>query len=87
MWIVALALLGYILFMAVTHTSFDGDDSYYVVQSLIAQETGSMYTVEPYTGGSTTMDVRHAMAVFTMWVAYMASVSGIHVTIFCHSVS
>lgn len=85
-WLAVLLVLIYILYMAVTHTSFDGDDSYYVVQSLIAQNTGGMYNVEPYTGGSTTIDVRHAMAVFTMWVAYMGSMTGIHSTILCHSV-
>lgn len=85
-WLAVLLVLIYILYMAVTHTSFDGDDSYYVVQSLIAQNTGGMYNVEPYTGGSTTIDVRHAMAVFTMWVAYMGSMTGIHSTVLCHSV-
>ncbi|MDD6806145.1 MAG: DUF6077 domain-containing protein [Clostridiales bacterium] len=86
LWCMVLLVLLYILYMIVTHTSFDGDDSYYVAQSLITQNTGTMYTQEPYTGGSTVLDVRHAMAVFTMWIAYLGSMTGIHTTILCHSI-
>ena len=86
LWCAVLLVLFYVLYLIVTHTSFDGDDSYYVVQSLITQNEGTMYTQEPYTGGSTALDVRHAMAVFTMWIAYLGSMMGIHTTILCHSV-
>ena len=44
LWCMVLLVLLYILYMIVTHTSFDGDDSYYVAQSLITQNTGTMYT-------------------------------------------
>lgn len=85
-WALVVFVLCYMLYMAVTHMSFDGDDSYYVVQSLITQQTGTMYTIAPYTGGSTMLDTRHAMALFTMWVAYLGSMTGVHTTILCHSV-
>lgn len=72
--------------MSVVFASFDGDDSYYVVESLLAQQADVMNTILPYTGMSTSLEVRHALAVITMWTAFIARVSGIHSTIVSHSV-
>lgn len=85
-WLLFFILLGFQLYRAVAFTSFDGDDAYYVVESLIAQEAGVMYRILPLTGGSTGLDVRHAMAVFPMWVAYISVRAGVHATIVSHVV-
>ena len=85
-WLVFFILLGFQLYKAVAFSSFDGDDAYYVVESLIAQEAGVMYRILPLTGGSTGLDVRHAMAVFPMWVAFISVRAGIHATIVSHVV-
>ncbi len=85
-WIVVILLVGFQLVMAVTHASFDGDDAYYVVQSVIADESDSLYRILPYTGRSTDLDMRHAMAVFPLWIAYIARMTGIHATIMSHTV-
>lgn len=80
------ALLGFQLYKAVAFASFDGDDAYYVVESLIAQESDVMYRILPYTGRPTDIDVRHALAVFPMWVAFAAVRAGVHATIVSHVV-
>ena len=85
-WIVMLVLIGFQLFMAVTYASFDGDDAYYVVNSVITDETNTLYRILPYTGRSTDLDMRHSMAVFPIWIAYIARMSGIHATIISHTV-
>lgn len=85
-WLVFFILLGFQLYKAAAFSSFDGDDAYYVVESLIAQEAGVMYRILPLTGGSTGLDVRHAMAVFPMWVAFISVRAGIHATIVSHVV-
>lgn len=85
-WLMFLALVGFQLYKALAYTSFDGDDAYYVVESLIAQQADVMYRILPYTGGSTGLDVRHVLAVFPMWVAFVAAKSGIHATIVSHVV-
>ena len=72
--------------MAFTRASFDGDDAYYGVQALTAQQIDTLYRVNPYTGRSAPLDVRHALALFPIWEAYVGSMSGIHATIICHSV-
>lgn len=85
-WMIVLVLLLFQLFMAVTHAFFDGDDAYYVVQSVIADETNTLYRILPYRGLSTSLDMRHSMAVFPLWIAYIARMTGIHATIVCHTI-
>ncbi len=85
-WILFWAILGFQLYQAAACMSFDGDDAYYVTESLLAQEAGVMYRILPYTGGSTGLDVRHVLAVFPMWIGFLAAGSGIHATIVSHLV-
>lgn len=85
-WLLFFALLGFQLYKAAAYASFDGDDAYYVVESLIAQQADVMYRILPLTGRPTDLDIRHALAVFPMWVAYVAVRSDIHATIVSHSI-
>lgn len=86
LWAIFGALLIFQLYKAVTTVFFDGDNIYYVVQSLIATQQGTMYREMPYIGGSTELDMRHALAVMPVWFAYLAEVSGIHATALCRTV-
>ncbi len=72
--------------MYVCMSSFDGDDAYYVVQSLLSDETDTLYHIRPYTGLTTSVDIRHGLAAVPIWIAYIARISGIHSTIVAHSV-
>lgn len=85
-WIIFLLLLGFQLYKAAAYASFDGDDAYYVAASLIAQQADTMYTILPLTGRHTGLDIRHAMAVFPMWIAFVAKRSHIHATILSHTI-
>ena len=85
-WLIFLGLIGFQLYKAVAYASFDGDDAYYVVESLLAQQADVMYRILPYTGRPTDLDVRHVLAVFPMWVAFVSVKSGIHATIVSHVV-
>ncbi len=85
-WALFFIIVGFSLYMAGTRASFDGDDAYYVVQSLMAQQNGSMYKNLPYTGRSASLDVRHALAVFPMWIAFVAVQADLHATIVSHVV-
>lgn len=83
-WLLFFVLLGFQLYKAAAYASFDGDDAYYVVESLIAQQADVMYRILPYTGRPTDLDVRHALAVFPMWIAFVAVKSDIHATVVSH---
>lgn len=85
-WILFFVLIGFQLYMAFFYASFDGDDAFYVVQSVATYETNTMYRVLPYTGQSTGVDLRHGLAGLPMWIAYVAKLSNIHPTILTHSI-
>lgn len=85
-WALAAGLVLFQIYMAYTRAFFDGDDAYYVVQSVIAQQSDVLYRVLPYTGLSTSLDIRHALAPLPLWEAYVAEVTGIHPAIIAHSV-
>lgn len=85
LWLVFALVVLFQMYMAFFYASFDGDDAYYVVESVLAVQTDTMNTILPYTGGSTTLDIRHALAVITMWIAFIAKVSGVHATILAHT--
>ncbi len=82
-----LLLVVFQLYMAYTRASFDGDDAYYGAQALAAQQLDTLYRVNPYTGRGAPLDVRHALALFPIWEAYVGTMCGIHATIFCHSIA
>ena len=85
-WVIAVGLILFQMYMAYTHELFDGDDAYYVAQSVIAEQTDVLYRILPYTGLSTSLDIRHALASLPIWEAYLARVTGIHPAIIAHSV-
>lgn len=82
-----LLLVGFQLYMAFTRASFDGDDAYYVVQALTAQQTDTLYRIDPNRGVSVPLDARHALALFPIWEAFVGTMCGIHATIVAHSVA
>lgn len=84
--ILFLLLVGFQLYMAFTKASFDGDDAYYVVQALTAQQTDTLYRIDPNRGVSVPLDARHALALFPIWEAFVGTMCGIHATIMAHSV-
>ncbi len=84
-WLIFLCILGVQLYMALTRASYDGDDAYYVAQSLQAYQTGTMYNYVPYTGVSTTLDGRHALAMIPMWIAAVSKLCRTHPTIITHT--
>ncbi len=86
MWICVALLVLFQVVMYVCMEAFDGDDAYYVVQSLLTNDTDTLYRIKPYTGLSTSMDLRHALASVPVWLAFLSRVSGIHPTIMAHSV-
>lgn len=86
-WCIFGAILIFQLIMFARMSSFDGDDAYYVVESLLSQETGTLYRIRPYTGLSTDIDLRHSLATFPIWLAYIAQICKVHSTVLCHLLS
>lgn len=84
-WLIFLAVIGFQVVMSYLYASFDGDDAYYVVQSVLADQTGVLDRIRPYTGLSTDLDLRHALAALPLWIAYVSRMTGIHAAIVAHT--
>ncbi len=85
LWAVFAVILLLQLYMLYTRMSFDGDDAYYVAQSVQAWQKGTMYKNNAYTGVPAPTDWRHALALIPMWIAAVSSICGTHPAIVTHS--
>lgn len=83
-WCIFWALLVFQLVMAVIMTYADGDDAFYIAEATHAVDSELMYNKIPYTGWTTEMDVRHALAPFPIWIAYLSKVTGIKTVSVAH---
>lgn len=76
LWICVAVLLVMQLVLAVLLAYEEGDDAFYVAITSYAERSDIMYRRLPYTGGTSELDARHALAPFPIWVAYLARVTG-----------
>lgn len=76
--VLVIAVLAIQLILVVFLAYEEGDDAFYVATSNITVSSNTMYQILPYLGNSTGLDVRHALAPFPIWVAFLARMSGMH---------
>ena len=62
----------------------DGDDAFFLGTAVNSYFGNSMYTLDPYTGFSTGLDVRHALSPGGIFVAYLANCLKLHPAIVAH---
>ncbi len=86
LWGIFFALLLFQLFQAVFLAYADGDDAYYVGVAAVTESSDTMYRMIPYTGETTTLDVRHGLAPFPVWIAFLSRLSGCPVAVTAHIV-
>ena len=84
LWLIFWVLLLFQLIQAVRLTYGDGDDAYYVAVSTATESSDRMYTTMAYTGLSTDKDLRHGLAPFPIWIAFLARVSGMPAVMTAH---
>lgn len=84
--VIFLILIAAQIVMAELFVPFDGDDAYYVVQSVLADQANTMNRILPYTGYSTALDFRHALATWPLWIAFVSRITRIHAAIMAHTI-
>lgn len=84
LWLVFGLILLLQLFLTAYLAFGDGDDAYFVAVSTTADTFDVMYRFSPYTGSSTQMDIRHCLAPFPIFVAFLSKVSGLHEAVVFH---
>lgn len=80
-WAVFAAVLLFQLVQAVRLVFDDADDAYYVSVASLAEKSDKMYQLSPYAEGGMKLDFKHALAPFSMWIAFLARVSGMQTVI------
>ncbi len=72
--------------MALRMASFDVDDAYYNTYATTAQKYGTLYRADPNTGKSAPLDIRHGMALFPIFQAFISTLSNLHLLIVAHKI-
>lgn len=85
-WICVILLIGVQIVHALFWEYYDGDDSYYVAQSVLTQAYNSMYIRDSYTGYNYALDIRHALSPTPIYIAWLSQISGIHAAVISHTV-
>ena len=85
-WVLFAVLLAVQIVCALLMRYADGDDSYYVAISTITESSNTMYKVYPYSMGDTELDLRHSLAPFPIWIAFLSRISGCHASFVAHVV-
>lgn len=85
LWGVFLMTLLFQMLQAYRLAYADGDDAYYIPISTAANLGGGMYAVDSYTGAPTTLDLRHGLAPFPIWVSFIAAKCGVNAAVAAHS--
>ena len=85
-WILFYGILLMQLILSVIMAMPNGDDAYYVTMAVLADKTDRLFTINAYVGGTQDLHLRHALAQFSMFYAFIARMTGIHATIVAHTV-
>lgn len=85
-WILAGIGLLIQLFLQARLAFGDGDDAYFVAVSHATITSNKMYLTLPYTGGSTILEIRHALAPFPIFISFVSRMSGLHTATVSHIV-
>lgn len=80
------ALFVFQIVMALRMASYDVDDAYYNTYATTAQRYGTLYRTDPNTGKSTPLDLRHGLALFPIFQAFISTISDFHLLVVAHKV-
>lgn len=72
------------LVMCVLLAYEEGDDAFYIAESTITEGSDTMYRILAYTGFSTDLQARYALAPFPIWITFLAKISGIRAVVVAH---
>lgn len=85
LWVVFFALVMLQLAASVFLTYGDGDDAFYVTVSTLTEASNTLYKMAPYNVGTTGLDIRHGLAPFPIWIAFLSRISGLKTAFVAHT--
>lgn len=85
LWWIAVGVLLLLQLACIIFLAYqEGDDSYYVALSTSNLDTNRLYMQLPYTGLTTDLQSRHALAPFPVWISFIAKMTGFHPAFLAH---
>lgn len=84
MWILFGVLLALQLFLVIFLSYQEGDDAFFVSISTASIDSNQMYQKDPYVGGTTTLDIRHALAPYPIFVSVLAKLFAVPAIVVAH---
>lgn len=84
-WWIAVAVLLLLQLACVIFLAYqEGDDAFYVALSSSNLDTERLYVQLPYTGLTSGLQRRHALAPFPVWISFVAKMTGFHPATLAH---
>lgn len=85
-FIIAILLILFEMFMYVHFAHIDDDDAFYVATAVTTLEEDSMFAINPYTGDAyKSFPTRYVLSPFPIWNAFLSKVFAVHPTLFAHT--
>lgn len=86
LWGVVIALILAQMVYLYFYGHMDGDDSYYIAQSVLTDYYDTMFQRDSYTGMPIGLDERHALSVNPVFITWIANMCDMHPAAMAHSV-
>lgn len=86
LWCIVFLIIGAQVYMAIAYEYYDGDDAYYIAESVMANAFDDMYVRDNYTTYLSNFDLRHALSPTPLYISWLSKISRIHPAIIAHSV-
>lgn len=86
LWVLVILSVAAQMVFLFFYNHMDGDDSYYVAQSVIIDFFDTMFQRDSYTGLPYGLDVRHALAAQPVFVTWLSRMCGLHAATTAHAV-
>lgn len=85
LWAIFLAGVLFQMLQAYRLAYADGDDAFYIPISVAATQNESLYMNIPYTGETSSLNLRYGLAPFPIWVGFIASKCRVNAAVAAHS--
>lgn len=86
LWIFVIVLVAAQMLYLFFYNHMDGDDSYYIAESVLTDYYDTMFQRDAYTGMPMGLDDRHALSANPIFITWIARMCGLHPAVMAHSI-
>lgn len=86
LWIFVIVLVAAQMLYLFFYNHMDGDDSYYIAESVLTDYYDTMFQRDAYTGMPMGLDDRHALSANPIFITWLGKMCGLHPAVMAHSI-